>query len=74
MRCAESGIQACLLLAATLRSVNGPGGSMASGQAAARAASVALTGVPAPEEHIAKLRAGRGAPDALHRAPKPRGR
>ena len=41
MTCAASGDQVSLLLAATLRSVNGPGASMAPGQAAARAASFA---------------------------------
>ena len=41
MTCAASGNQVSLLLAATLRSVNGPGASMAPGQAAARAASFA---------------------------------
>ena len=35
--CAVSGIQGCLLLAATLRSVNGPGASVAPGQAFAQA-------------------------------------
>jgi len=74
MICAASGIQGCLLLAATLRSVIEPGATLASGQVATRAASVALAGVVAPEEHIAELRAGRGAPDAQHQATKPRGR
>ncbi len=66
--CAVSGIQGCLLLAATLRSVIGPGASMAPGQAAARAASPARAGTPAPGERIAEARAGSGTPDARHQA------
>jgi len=61
--CAVSGVQGCLLLAATLRSVNGPGASMAPGQAAA-----ARAGNLAPGEHIAEARAGSGTPDARHQA------
>ena len=69
MTCAASGDQVSLLLAATLRSVNGPGASMAPGQAAATAASYACPRRPGTRgAHIAELWAGRKALDALHRS------
>ena len=74
MTCAASGTQLSLLLAATLGQSTGLGQRWHQARQLREQHPLHPEGALAHEEHIAELRAGRRALDALHQAPKPRGR